>query len=206
MVIQQLSGKALGCTAAIRRRGGATTTDFDVFLKEFKTVFDHFDQGQSSSQRLLQLRQGSGLASDYAISFHILVAGSGWNDAALIPVFCHGLTAELQLELACQDVRLDLDGMIAQAISLDQHLRGKDCCTTAALKPEHAHDREIKKVGHQVFHRNCQEPMILNQCSLARHASQSRKERGEWIKACAFTAAAQGTSSQPAPPACRNLM
>lgn len=69
LVIQWLTGRALEWAAAIRLRGGATTTDYDAFLKEFTAVFDHPNQGQSSSQRLLQLRQGSGSAADYSISF-----------------------------------------------------------------------------------------------------------------------------------------
>lgn len=39
----------------------------------------HPAQGQSSSQLLLQLRQGVSSAAEYAISFRILVADSGWN-------------------------------------------------------------------------------------------------------------------------------
>lgn len=45
----------------------------------------------------------------------------------LIPVFRRRLLEELQLELACCDAGLDLDGMITLAISWDQHLRTKDC-------------------------------------------------------------------------------
>lgn len=93
-------------------------------------MFDHPDQGQSSSQQLLQLSQGTGSVADYAISFRILEANNGLNDAALFPVFRCGLTAEIQLELACRDAGLDLDGVIELAIKLDQHLRGKSHCSS----------------------------------------------------------------------------
>lgn len=64
-------------------------------LTKFKQVFDHPDQGQSSSQQLLKLRQGNESAADYSIHFRILAADSGWNNEALIIVFCNGLTPAL---------------------------------------------------------------------------------------------------------------
>lgn len=85
--------------AAIREQGRPAVSDFAAFIREFKTVFDHLDQGRCSSQRLLQLQQGAGSVADYAIEFRILAASSGWNNAALLPVFRRGLLEGLQLEL-----------------------------------------------------------------------------------------------------------
>lgn len=101
-VVQCLTGRALDWALVIWRWGGASSSDYGEFVREFKALFDHPDQGQSSSQRLLQLRQGSDSVSDYTIRFQILVAESGWNDSVLLLVFCHGLTPELQLERAAR--------------------------------------------------------------------------------------------------------
>lgn len=57
MVIQHLTGRALEWALAIWRRGGTASSVYDEFIGEFKTVFDHPDQGQSCSQLLWQLQQ-----------------------------------------------------------------------------------------------------------------------------------------------------
>lgn len=113
---------------AIWEPGGPVVSDFTAFIRQFKTVFDHLDQGRSSSQRLLQLRQGADSVADYAVA--ILAAKCGWNDVALLPVFRCGLCEGLQLELTCRNTGLELDQVIELAINLDQHLREKVCHTS----------------------------------------------------------------------------
>lgn len=100
----QIHTQALGSHAALPecymrnpsgQRGLSAQPNYEEFLKEFKLVFGHPDQGRSSSQKLLHLCQGPDLAADYAI-----------------------LSQELQLELACQDA--DLDGLISLLIKLEE--------------------------------------------------------------------------------------
>lgn len=76
-MIQRLTGQAQDWAVAVCHAGGALTADYLAFLQEFKEVFDHPDQGQSSTQKLLHLHQGSSLVADYSIQFHILAADSG---------------------------------------------------------------------------------------------------------------------------------
>lgn len=45
--------------------------DYPSFLKEFTSVFDCRNQGQSSGQQLMRLRQGQDFVADYAIRFRI---------------------------------------------------------------------------------------------------------------------------------------
>lgn len=111
--------------AVVCEKGRPVTSNLETFIQTFKTVFDHPDRGQSSSQQLLQLSQGTGSVADYAIHFHILVADCILNEAALLTVFRLGLSAELQLVLACRDAGRDLDEVIELAIKLDQQMRGK---------------------------------------------------------------------------------
>lgn len=49
--------------------------------------------GRYISVQLLQLRQGTKSAADYAVKFHALAAQSGWNDATLLAVFREGLVS-----------------------------------------------------------------------------------------------------------------
>lgn len=100
--------------------GGPECISYSLFLQQFKTVFYHPYQGQSSSQLLLKFHQGLESAVEYSIRFHILAADSGWNDPALITLFHDGLSAELQGKLACRDTDLNLYNLIMLAIKLDQ--------------------------------------------------------------------------------------
>lgn len=52
-----------------RRRDQELTMSYVEFLDQFQAVLDQPDQRQSSSQRLLSLRQGSSVVSDYGIGY-----------------------------------------------------------------------------------------------------------------------------------------
>ncbi|KAK3537120.1 hypothetical protein QTP70_002138 [Hemibagrus guttatus] len=71
------------------------------------------------SVHLMELRQGSEAAADYAIRFRTLAAQSGWNDMALWAVFRAGLHPALQSELACHEEATTLSQFVAMAIRLD---------------------------------------------------------------------------------------
>lgn len=68
-----------------------------------KRVFDHPIKGQQAVGQLLDLQQGTESASQYAISFHILAAESGWGDSALQAVFFKGLPGEIKHELPARE-------------------------------------------------------------------------------------------------------
>lgn len=108
-------------------------------MQEFKAVFDHLDHGQSSTQRLLHLHQGTSSVADFTIQFSILTVGSGWNELVL---FHEGLRTEIQLELSCKDTDLDLNICISLAIKLDQPLRGKAC------RPRNREDGSVVEISH----------------------------------------------------------
>ncbi|KAK3505916.1 hypothetical protein QTP70_003664 [Hemibagrus guttatus] len=88
-----------------------------------REVFEYPAGGQDISIQLMELRQGSDAAADYAIRFRTLAAQSGWNDAALWAVFRAGLKPELQAELACRTEDTTLSQFVATAIRLDNLLR-----------------------------------------------------------------------------------
>ncbi|KAK3547954.1 hypothetical protein QTP70_001315 [Hemibagrus guttatus] len=82
-------------------------------------VYEYPGGGKDISVQLLELRQGTDTAADYAIKFRTLAAQSGWNDIALLAVFWEGLRPSLQAELACHSTNTTLAGYVNTAISLD---------------------------------------------------------------------------------------
>lgn len=78
-LIQQIMGHAQEWAVTIWRSGGVLASDYMAFMQEFRDVFNHLDQGQSSPQRLLQSCQGSSSVAEYFIIFCILTADSDWN-------------------------------------------------------------------------------------------------------------------------------
>ncbi|KAK3544147.1 hypothetical protein QTP86_002966 [Hemibagrus guttatus] len=92
---------------------------YDYFSGMIKEVFEYPAGGKDISVRLMELRQGSEAAADYAIRFRMLAAQSGWNDAALWAVFRSGLHPALQSELACHEEATTLSQFVATAIRLD---------------------------------------------------------------------------------------
>lgn len=46
---------------------------------------------------------------DYSISFRTLAAASGWNEAALLSAYCHGLNPRLKIQLSGVDETMGLE-------------------------------------------------------------------------------------------------
>lgn len=84
-------------------------------------MFDH-QSGKVTSQ-ILTLLQGSSSVAYFSIRLHILMARSGWNNAALQGVFIQGLAVELKDELAAREESEDLEMLISLVIQLDNRLR-----------------------------------------------------------------------------------
>ncbi|KAI4890289.1 hypothetical protein NFI96_025570 [Prochilodus magdalenae] len=111
-------------TGLLRCGGVYGQATYERFLQDFAEVFDHPNEGRSSGELLLQMRQGTRSVAEYSLDFRTVAAGSGWNEPALVVAFRNGLHPDLLKELACRDEGLDLDKLIALAIRLDQLKRG----------------------------------------------------------------------------------
>ncbi|KAK3514290.1 hypothetical protein QTP70_012912 [Hemibagrus guttatus] len=98
-------------------------SSFSYFAGMIQEVFEYPTGGKDISPQLMELRQGSDSAADYAIKFRTLGAQSGWNEAALWAVFGEGLNPALQTELACCVDATSLTQFVATAIRLDNLLR-----------------------------------------------------------------------------------
>ncbi len=98
---------------------------FTSFIQRIKEVFEHPTGGKEVGEQLLAFRQGRGTASDYALSFCMFFAQTGWLDDPLELLFRKGLSAELQSELACHDEGKSLNQFIDLAIHIDNLVRSR---------------------------------------------------------------------------------
>ncbi|KAK3521087.1 hypothetical protein QTP86_013380 [Hemibagrus guttatus] len=94
--------RALEWASAVWDADPQIRSSFAYFSGMIREVFEYLAGGKDISVQLMELRQGSDTAADYAVKFRTLAAQSGWNDASLWAVFRAGLNPELQTELACR--------------------------------------------------------------------------------------------------------
>ncbi|KAL0177176.1 hypothetical protein M9458_026070, partial [Cirrhinus mrigala] len=118
-VCSLLSGRALDWATAVWREDRVVFLSFAAFLQSFKEVFEYSADGKEVGEQLLQLRQGKNTVADYALAFRTLAAQTGWPDDPLKLLFCKGLNAELESELACRDEGKSLAQFIDLAIRVD---------------------------------------------------------------------------------------
>ncbi|KAK3518689.1 hypothetical protein QTP70_008570 [Hemibagrus guttatus] len=134
-----------------------------------REVFEYPAGGKDISVQLMELRQGSDTAADYAIRFHTLAAQSGWNDASLWAVFRAGLKPELQTELACRAEETTLSQFVATAICLDNLMRQHQA------RPSHLSSvRSRNRPNYSSFREEVTEPMQLGRSRLAEQAQQQQ--------------------------------
>jgi hypothetical protein len=145
LVISVLTGRALEWVHAIWERNGPEVQSYERFTQLFRAVFDHPTEGREGGERLLRLCQGSRTASEYSLYFQKVAVSNGWNDQALLTVFCSGLQANVQTELACRDENLMLDKLFTMAISLES-----SCLPVIPgirVSPRNLRDTEPMEVG-----------------------------------------------------------
>lgn len=122
-VITLLTDKARAWATSVWQRQGPECSDFKKFSEEMLRVFDQSVSSTDSAKKLMNIRQGKGSVSDYAIAFRTLAAVSGWNDAALVVAFHHGLSDSVKDGLASAGCPSDLETLITHAMRLDNRLR-----------------------------------------------------------------------------------
>ncbi|KAK3571498.1 hypothetical protein QTP86_012835 [Hemibagrus guttatus] len=101
-VMSLLTDRALEWASVVWDADPQIRSSFSHFAGLIREVFEYPAGGKDISVQLMELRQGTDTAADYAITFCTLAAQSGWNDASLWAVFRAGLNPELQTELACR--------------------------------------------------------------------------------------------------------
>ncbi|KAK3560880.1 hypothetical protein QTP86_022914 [Hemibagrus guttatus] len=129
--------RALEWASAVWDADPHIRSSFLYFMGMIWEVFEYPAGGKDISLQLMELRQGSDAAVDYAIKFHTLAAQSGWNDALLWAVFRAGLNPKLQTELVCRVEATTLSQFVATAIRLDNLMRQHQAGTSrsATVRP-----------------------------------------------------------------------
>jgi len=117
------TGRARRWVMAGREGGVPYMQDYLAFVTELRMVFDHDVHGQDAPAALAALQQGSDSVADYAIEFRILAARCGWNESALYSAFRRGLGETTKDALSGREAPDDLNGLIFQAITLDERTR-----------------------------------------------------------------------------------
>lgn len=118
-----LSDQAAAWVLASSTNNPSLCSKYQLFSQEMRKIFHHPVKGREAVSQLLSLKQGNRSMSEYSVTFHILVAESGWDQSALQGVFFKGLSEEVKDKLAVRDETTSLDALIDLAIRLDSGLR-----------------------------------------------------------------------------------
>ncbi|KAK3510982.1 hypothetical protein QTP70_027786 [Hemibagrus guttatus] len=170
-LLSLMTDRALEWASAVWDADPQVKSSFAYFAGMIREVFEYPAGGKDISLQLMELRQGSETAADYAISFRTLAAQSGWNDAALWAVFHTGLNPSLQAELACHVEVTSLTQFVATTIRLDnlrlQHRTGTQASASA---------RSRVRTDYPEHREEVTEPMQLGRSRLA---AQGHRPRGQ---------------------------
>ncbi|KAK3506210.1 hypothetical protein QTP70_002182 [Hemibagrus guttatus] len=188
-LLSLMTDRALEWASAIWDADSQVKLSFAYFAGMIREVFEYPAGGKDISLQLMELRQGSETAADYAIRFRTLAAQSGWNDAALWAVFRAGLNPGLQAELACHTEATSLSQFVATSIRLDnlrrQHRTGTQASASA---------RPRVRTDYPEHREEAPEPMQLGRSRLA---AQGHRPRGQ-MRLC-YNCGASGHLSSRCP-------
>ncbi|KAK3507422.1 hypothetical protein QTP70_020386 [Hemibagrus guttatus] len=90
-LLSLFTGKALEWASVVWDADPLIRASYSHFEEAIREVFEHPAGGKDIPVQLMEIRQGSDSAADYAIRFRTLAVQSEWNDAALWAVFRAGL-------------------------------------------------------------------------------------------------------------------
>ncbi|KAK3571511.1 hypothetical protein QTP86_012860 [Hemibagrus guttatus] len=168
-LLSLMTDRALEWASAIWDADPQVKLSFAYFAGMIREVFEYPAGGKDISLQLMELRQGSETAADYAIRFRTLAAQSGWNDAALWAVYRAGLNPGLQAELACHTEATSLSQFVATSIRLDnlqrQHRTGTQASASA---------RPRVRTDYPERREEAPEPMQLGRSRLAAQGHRPR--------------------------------
>ncbi|KAK3573596.1 hypothetical protein QTP86_030019 [Hemibagrus guttatus] len=170
-LLSLMTDRALEWASAVWDADPQVKSSFAYFAGMIREVFEYPAGGKDISLQLMELRQGSETAADYAIRFRTLAAQSGWNDAALWAMFRAGLNPGLQAELACHVEGTSLSQFVAMTIRLNnlrcQHRTGTQASASA---------RPRVRTDYPEHRKEATEPMQLGRSRLA---AQGHRPRGQ---------------------------
>ncbi|KAM9724400.1 uncharacterized protein ACNS7B_019465 [Menidia menidia] len=189
-IISHLTGRAEAWATAEWARRSSVCSSLAEFMDAFSRIFQQRLPGREAARALVGLRQGGRRASDYAIDFRTLAADSGWNQAALIDAFLHGLGATIRDLLTPLDIPENLDEVIALVTKIDKRLAEREeeknryrprsrgfNSTPQGLMVEDFRDRPSGAIGSSRLQAE-EEPMQLGRTRLTPAEKQRRLQEG----------------------------
>ncbi len=121
-LISLLTGKALLWARAIWNAKSVIINSYDALTNHFKEVFSSATRVLAVSDQLLRLSQGTSTVSDYTLQFRTLAATSGWNEAALLSSYHHGLNPNIRAAMSIYDDTYGLENFMQKATRISQRL------------------------------------------------------------------------------------
>ncbi|ROK23432.1 Transmembrane protein 232 [Anabarilius grahami] len=129
-IISLLSGRALQWAQSLWESNAPVTGSVSAFCSHLKEVFGQHAAELSVQDQLFNIRQGRReTASSYALRFRTLACISGWNEAALISAFRHGLRDEVKQLIVVYEDSMGLELLIQKTVRMSQRLSA--CGNTA---------------------------------------------------------------------------
>ncbi|MGL4765872.1 MAG: retrotransposon gag family protein, partial [Aeromonas sp.] len=135
-IINLLQGKALQWAQSLWESNASVTGSLSEFCAQLKIVFGQQTSKLSVHDQLFTIKQlRNESVSDYAIRFRTLAYLSGWNEAALITAYRHGLNEQIQQLIVVYEDTLGLECIIQKSIRVAQRLHACHQRTPVALPP-----------------------------------------------------------------------
>ena len=120
-IVSAFSGRALDWYTAIASRTPAVCLSYDLFKKQFLSVFSVPEDGEDAAIRLHRVVQGTRSVTDYAVEFRVLAAQCNITDDSMRGTFYAGLNQNIKDGLINQYPK-NFSDLVHLAIRVDSRL------------------------------------------------------------------------------------
>uniref|UniRef100_A0A3B3I2Y3 ribonuclease H n=1 Tax=Oryzias latipes TaxID=8090 RepID=A0A3B3I2Y3_ORYLA len=160
LIINSLRNKALKWAQAFIASNPISHLPYELFIKEFRLIFDQPRRQEEATRHLLHLKQHDRSVSDHVIDFRILAVEAGWPDIALKGVFYQSLNEPIKDHLCTQPEAKTFEDLVSAALRSDTRLR------------ERQNDRSLPDP------KTLEEPMQVGHSKLSAEERQRRRKEG----------------------------
>jgi hypothetical protein len=173
-----LAKDALAWFSTLVSEGSPLLSDWNMFLQEFKNLFENPHARKQAQASIQRLKQGKGSVLTYASRFRALKMDTGYNAEALISTFRRGLNDSVQDVIATSlEEPTDLEQFINLAIKIDNRLYSRKMERSSSAHPPSMPSTSYTK---PVAQRS--DPMDLGAISRPSNGKLTREERDRRFK------------------------